>query len=103
MFEERHGRKATVSDSAAVHAIAAEALTANALTPWTEAEAAHVSATAQAELAPVCAVLGGVIGQEVVKFVSSKGAPIENYFALNSLTGEGKVRLFVFFLGGGWI
>ena len=27
----------------------------------------------QANLAPVCALLGGVLGQEVVKFLSGKG------------------------------
>jgi ubiquitin-like 1-activating enzyme E1 A len=45
----------------------------------------------------MCAVLGGVIGQEVVKYISNKGAPIDNFFALNGLTGEGKVNCAVAF------
>lgn len=41
---------------------------------------------AMAELSPVCAVLGGVLGNEVVKAITSKGEP-----ANNALLFEGKI------------
>ena len=33
-----------------------------------------------AEISPVCAILGGMIGQEVVKYISMKDEPICNFF-----------------------
>lgn len=38
-------------------------------------------ACATAELTPVCAVLGGVLGNEIVKVITGKGEPICNVFA----------------------
>lgn len=92
-FERTHGRAAAAGDARDVLAVASALLSVNGMDPegFTADDAAALAAVATAELAPVCAVLGGVIGQEVVKYVSGKGAPIENYFALNALTGEGKV------------
>lgn len=42
------------------------------------------------EIAPVCAVVGGVIAQEVIKAVSHKELPIYNLFLLNPHTFQGK-------------
>lgn len=92
-FEGQHGRRATSADSSAVLDVASALFSANGMDPngFTPHDATALAAVARAEVAPVCAVLGGVIGQEVVKFVSGKGAPIENHFCLDALTGEGKV------------
>jgi ubiquitin-like 1-activating enzyme E1 A len=35
-----------------------------------------------AQVAPVCAVLGGMIGNEVIKFISGKGEPANNSILL---------------------
>eukprot|EP00897_Mesotaenium_endlicherianum_P010718 jgi/Mesen1/9675/ME000674S09280 len=43
------------------------------------------------ELAPVCAILGGMLGQEVVRCVSGKGAPMNNFFLFDSAEGAGTV------------
>ena len=53
---------------------------------WLEQVARH----ADAELAPVCAIVGGVVASEVIKIISGKGAPINNAFFFDALqTSEG--------------
>jgi hypothetical protein len=39
--------------------------------------------------AHIAAVVGGVLGQEVVKAVSGRGAPTNNVFAFDAATGSG--------------
>lgn len=42
------------------------------------------------EFAPVCAIIGGVIAQEVIKAVSHKEVPINNVFLFDPITYDGK-------------
>lgn len=42
------------------------------------------------QVVPVCAVLGGVISQEVIKAVSHKEVPINNVFLFDPFTYDGK-------------
>ncbi|KAJ8950495.1 hypothetical protein NQ318_015239, partial [Aromia moschata] len=42
------------------------------------------------EVVPVCAVVGGVIAQEVIKAVSHKEVPINNIFLFDPITYDGK-------------
>lgn len=42
------------------------------------------------EIASICAVVGGVIAQEVIKAVSHKEVPINNIFLLDPFTYNGK-------------
>lgn len=50
----------------------------------------QVGRHADAELAPVCAIVGGVVASEVIKVISGKGAPINNAFFFDALqTSEG--------------
>jgi ubiquitin-like 1-activating enzyme E1 A len=50
----------------------------------------QVARHADAELAPVCAIVGGVVASEVIKIISGKGAPINNAFFFDALqTSEG--------------
>jgi len=44
-----------------------------------------------AGLSPVCAVVGGVLGQEIIKAVSQKDAPHNNFFFFNGVDGSGMV------------
>lgn len=44
-----------------------------------------------AELSPVCAIVGGVIGQEIIKAVSLKDQPHNNFFFYNGVEGSGLV------------
>ncbi|XP_070983656.1 SUMO-activating enzyme subunit 1-like isoform X1 [Oncorhynchus clarkii lewisi] len=46
------------------------------------------------EMAPVCAVVGGVLGQEVVKALSQRDAPHKNFFFFDGMKGSGVVDYF---------
>ncbi len=50
-----------------------------------------LAATATAELSPVCAVMGGILGQEILKAVSRKGEPALNCFLWDGGSHEGRV------------
>jgi ubiquitin-like 1-activating enzyme E1 A len=39
------------------------------------------------EVAPVCAVIGGVLGQEVIKIISATNEPVSNYFVYDAWRG----------------
>ena len=44
------------------------------------------------ELSPVAAIIGGVLGQEVIKVISNKDAPHNNFFLYNPLESCGVVE-----------
>uniref|UniRef100_A0A7N0VEN2 Ubiquitin-like 1-activating enzyme E1A n=1 Tax=Kalanchoe fedtschenkoi TaxID=63787 RepID=A0A7N0VEN2_KALFE len=44
------------------------------------------------EFPPVCAILGGILGQEVIKAISGKGDPVKNFFLFDVMDGKGKVE-----------
>ncbi|XP_037534283.1 SUMO-activating enzyme subunit 1 [Nematolebias whitei] len=46
------------------------------------------------EISPVCAVVGGVLGQEVVKALSQRDAPHRNFFFFDGRKGNGVVDFF---------
>uniref|UniRef100_A0A1A7YCK2 SUMO-activating enzyme subunit 1 n=1 Tax=Iconisemion striatum TaxID=60296 RepID=A0A1A7YCK2_9TELE len=46
------------------------------------------------EMSPVCAVVGGVLGQEVVKALSQRDAPHRNFFFFDARKGNGVVDFF---------
>lgn len=46
------------------------------------------------EMSPVCAVVGGVLGQEVVKALSQRDAPHRNFFFFDGRKGNGVVDFF---------
>eukprot|EP00245_Coleochaete_scutata_P007254 TRINITY_DN22402_c0_g1_i1.p1 TRINITY_DN22402_c0_g1~~TRINITY_DN22402_c0_g1_i1.p1 ORF type:complete len:334 (+),score=46.88 TRINITY_DN22402_c0_g1_i1:25-1026(+) len=46
----------------------------------------------QSELPPVSAIVGGILGQELIKCVSEKGEPINNFFAFDAVAGKGCIE-----------
>ncbi|XP_003485941.1 SUMO-activating enzyme subunit 1 [Bombus impatiens] len=44
-----------------------------------------------AQISPVCAIVGGIMGQEIIKTVSQKGTPHNNLFVFNPDTLCGKI------------
>ncbi|XP_060114484.1 SUMO-activating enzyme subunit 1 [Heteronotia binoei] len=44
------------------------------------------------EMASVCAVVGGVLGQEIVKALSQRDAPLNNFFFFDGMKGNGIVE-----------
>ena len=47
-----------------------------------------LATTATAEISPVCAVLGGVLGNEVIKAISGKGEPANNTLLFDGWAGK---------------
>lgn len=43
------------------------------------------------QLSPVCAIVGGVLGQEVIKALSQHGEPHNNFFLFNPNNISGRV------------
>jgi len=48
--------------------------------------------TSPAEHPAVSSIVGGFLGQEVLKAVSGKGAPLQNVFLYDLASGDGKVE-----------
>ncbi|KAI8334431.1 SUMO-activating enzyme subunit 1 [Chlamydoabsidia padenii] len=46
----------------------------------------------QSELVPVAAIMGGVLAQEIIKVLSAKELPIQNWFFYNGLNGAGLIH-----------
>lgn len=44
------------------------------------------------EFPPVCAIIGGILGQEVIKAISGKGDPIKNFFFFDAMDGKGVIE-----------
>ncbi|XP_074276407.1 SUMO-activating enzyme subunit 1B-1-like [Silene latifolia] len=44
------------------------------------------------EFPPVCAIIGGILGQEVIKAISRKGEPIKNFFYFDAMDGKGVIE-----------
>ncbi|KAJ0972524.1 hypothetical protein J5N97_020483 [Dioscorea zingiberensis] len=49
-------------------------------------------AAGRRECPPVCAVLGGFLGQEVIKALSGKGDPLKNFFYFDTADGKGVIE-----------
>ncbi|KAM3212517.1 hypothetical protein ACQJBY_065523 [Aegilops geniculata] len=49
-------------------------------------------AAGKKEHPPVCAILGGILGQEVIKSISCKGGPIKNFFYFDDADGKGAME-----------
>ncbi|XP_017884265.1 SUMO-activating enzyme subunit 1 isoform X2 [Ceratina calcarata] len=50
-----------------------------------------VAGDVYAQISPICAIVGGIMGQEIIKTVSKKGAPLNNLFLFNPDTLCGKI------------
>ncbi|XP_042503399.1 SUMO-activating enzyme subunit 1B-1-like isoform X1 [Macadamia integrifolia] len=44
------------------------------------------------EYPPVCAIVGGILGQEVIKAISGKGDPLKNFFFFDAMDGKGIIE-----------
>lgn len=50
-----------------------------------------VAVTASHEISPVCAVVGGMLAQDILKTLGAREAPIANFFVFDGNTGAGTV------------
>ena len=97
-FRGRFGRAACASDAAVLHDFGRALLESKGVgvaagpkvaVPFSEQDAVTLAATATAELSPVCAMIGGALCAEVIKFISGKGQPVENFYCLGLAANEG--------------
>ncbi|OMO84159.1 UBA/THIF-type NAD/FAD binding protein [Corchorus capsularis] len=44
------------------------------------------------EFPPSCAIIGGILGQEVIKAISGKGDPLKNFFFFDAVDGKGLIE-----------
>jgi len=70
--------------AAAARHCAAHGLSAAAFPGAAEGACAQLAAARGHALAPVCAVVGGLLGQEVVKLVSARDEPVHNLLCFDS-------------------
>jgi len=97
-FQDGHGRLPVVdtldADVAALQAVRAEYAAFHNLpeTVVPDAELAQLARGARAELAPVAAVVGGELAQEVLKVVTGKELPFNNHFFFDGITCAGQVE-----------
>lgn len=79
-------------DTAVAHTLEQLALPPSTLT---KEDVEVVRANASPALSPTCAIIGGLIGQEVIKLISGKDTPINNFLCLDCVSappqGGGRV------------
>ncbi|MED6216639.1 SUMO-activating enzyme subunit 1A [Stylosanthes scabra] len=95
-FEEAEGRSAgevSVADLPGVLKLKRELCAAQSLNE------SHVPdtllerlVTSTLEFPPVCAIIGGILGQEVIKAISGKGDPLKNFFFFDAFDGKGIIE-----------
>ncbi|CAJ1937505.1 unnamed protein product [Sphenostylis stenocarpa] len=95
-FEEAEGRSAgevSIADLSAVLKLKKDLCIAQSLSeshvPDALLERLVTNAT---EFPPVCAVIGGILGQEVIKAISGKGDPLKNFFFFDAFDGKGIIE-----------
>ncbi|KAJ6619532.1 hypothetical protein B0H10DRAFT_2026134 [Mycena sp. CBHHK59/15] len=85
-YQTRHGQLPTGSgDVAELQSIA------NAMISVADVKSRSVSATASHEFSPVCAIVGGMLAQDVLKTLAARDPPIANFFTFDGNTGAGTV------------
>jgi len=51
----------------------------------------NLARSANADLSPVCAIVGGILGQQIIKVLTAKDEPFQNFFIYDALTASGNV------------
>lgn len=89
-FERAHGRPATEDDvDAVVAALRERATRAGKDASFVPEDVARAVTPSSMEMPAIDAVVGGILGQEVLKAVSGRGAPCVNFFVFDAASGCG--------------
>jgi ubiquitin-like 1-activating enzyme E1 A len=92
-FEEANGRQATPADVAGLQQQAVQLEEADGVKVGTvRTELLQDLVTDKEEFAPACAVLGGIIANNVIKSISSTGEPVFNMVLYSVADGLGAVE-----------
>ncbi|KAI4343594.1 hypothetical protein L6164_010928 [Bauhinia variegata] len=96
-FEETEGRnpgEVSIADLPGVLKLKQDLCTVHSLNeshvPDTLLE--RLVAASTREFPPVCAIVGGILGQEVIKAISGKGEPFKNFFFYDAMDGKGIIE-----------
>ena len=98
-FRDRHGRLPDLANGAAertlLKTVYDEYLQWHGLRDdvYSFADLEGAAAGARAELAPVAAIVGGALAQELLKAITGKELPFNNHFFFNGVTGTAQVEL----------
>jgi len=97
-YEARHGGALPDGSSCAeeLEAIATELfngaeINKRVLTSIPKDIVQNLATTAAHEFSPVCAVLGGMLAQDMLKALAARDPPIANFFCFDGYTGHGSV------------
>ncbi|KAJ7069908.1 hypothetical protein C8F01DRAFT_1114598 [Mycena amicta] len=96
-YQHRHGRLPAVSaDAAELQSISDSLLSAadvrkQVLDTVPPELIQSLSETALAEFSPVCAIVGGMLAQDILKTLAARDPPIANFFTFDGNTGAGTV------------
>ncbi|KAH9925557.1 uncharacterized protein B0H18DRAFT_1008963 [Fomitopsis serialis] len=96
-YQARHGALPNATGAApaleeAANSVLAKADVNRQAMPTIPHESIEVVATTAAhELSPVCAVVGGMLAQDILKALAARESPIVNFFAFDGSTGGGTV------------
>ena len=89
-FERAHGRPATEGDVEAVAAALRETATrAGKDAAFVPEDVVRAVAPSSMGMPAIDAIVGGILGQEILKAVSEKGAPCVNFFVFDAASGCG--------------
>ncbi len=91
-WEAAHQRQPRPGDAAALEQLAQETAAAAGTDATAIAAAVASYAFGAAELPPVNAVVGGVAANEVLKAISHKGEPVNNFFFYSLSNGVGQIE-----------
>ena len=88
-FEKRHSRPPVRLDMDEIVSSATEGLAERVLDP----QLLQFYLDNAAEFPPVCSVIGGMLANELVKVVSLKGDPVQNFMFYDISDGKGIMHL----------
>ncbi|KAF1875810.1 hypothetical protein Lal_00006440 [Lupinus albus] len=95
-YEEAEGRRVgevSIADLPGVLKLNKELCTSNSLSEsHVPADLLERLVTNTTEFPPVCAIIGGILGQEVIKAISGKGDPLKNFFLFDAFDGKGVIE-----------
>ncbi|KFK22924.1 hypothetical protein AALP_AAs48765U000300 [Arabis alpina] len=96
LFEEAEGRKAgecSLSDLPKVSKLKKEICEGNSVSENHIPDSLLERLVAgNSEFPPACAIIGGILGQEVIKAISGKGEPLKNFFYFDAEDGKGVIE-----------
>ncbi|KAH8556118.1 SUMO-activating enzyme subunit 1-like protein [Umbelopsis sp. PMI_123] len=94
-FQESHGHLPTAADEQELGTLRNEYLPQlgfKDLSFLDDSMIEILAQTANTEISPVCAIVGGILAQEIIKVLSGKELPIQNWFFYDGIAGSGLIH-----------